>query len=706
MKSYMKKIISIILLFICLGSLCGCKDIFLVGSGAGDSTQPTQSTSNSETDPPTFSTETHPIPTETVQIQQPTETPPPPTEPPLPEPQLSDSDFVKVTDFIPEIVVELKYATADNFTGQVIYDFQDAYLRYGTVKKLIAVAEALAERDLYLKIWDAFRPPAAQFKLWEAYPDPNFVSDPNVKYSSHSRGNTVDITLVDAQGNELEMPSSFDDFSALADRDYSDCSSAAAENALLLQETMEKHGFSGYRKEWWHFSDETEYPPEECFDPSVISTWYADCNEYINLRTEPNASSESIAQIPVHDQFTMLGWSDGFALVDYNGLRGYVAAGYIQPVGSLPAATTSWTPNCDEFISLRSSPGGTTVLTKIPVGEKITFEKWYGKYALVSYQGTKGYVLANYIKPESDTYFPDCLTVVNPTAQYSYEQMAEDIARIQALYPDIVTCSVIGKSEEGREILVLQIGNPDAKHHVLLQGAIHGREHLTAWLSMAIADYSLSQHYFHSGTVCFHILPMVNPDGVIISQSEELGKAQRTIYENDKAFGYTGLDSAAYARVWKANAKGIDLNRNFPSGWDNSGQRKSPSSEQYRGTAPFSAAESKALRDYTLAFDFDATISLHSHGSVIYYQYGDKQEVNQQSKSLARFVERITGYSLEENDGTDGAGFKDWAIDELEIPSITIEIGCMDSPLPERKLYNVFARFQAIVPTVNAWIMR
>ena len=690
---------SVILLLACLAALCGCKNLFLIEMGTDNSTPTSPSTSNIETDPPTSPTETEPV-------QQPTETIPLPTELPLPEQQLKDTDFVAVTDYIPEIVVELKYATKDNFTGQVIYDFQDAYLRYGTVKKLMAVSEALAEHDVYLKIWDAFRPPAAQFKLWEVYPDPNFVSNPNVKYSSHSRGNTVDITLVDAQGNELEMPTGFDDFSALADRDYSDCSPTTAENALLLQRTMEEHGFSGYYKEWWHFSDETEYPPEECFDPSVISTWYADCNEYINLRTEPSSSSESIARIPVNAQFTLLGWTGEFALVDYKGLRGYVAAGYIQPIGRFAAATIQWTPNCDEFISLRSRPGGQNIITKIPVGANIIFEEWCGKYALVSYQGTKGYVLANYIKPTSDSYFSDCLKVVTPTCLYSYEQMIDDIAQLQALYPNIVTNSVIGTSELGREIPVLLIGNPDAKYHVLVQGAMHGREHLTAWLSIAIADYSLAQHYFDARTVCYHIIPMVNPDGVTISQSGELDELQQVIYEKDKASGYTILNSTDYASVWKANAKGIDLNRNFPSGWDDSSGRASPSSEQYRGSNSFLAAESIALRDYTLKYDFDATISLHSSGSVIYYQYGEKVPVNNMSKSLAQFIQKITGYPLEKNDGTDGAGFKDWAIDELGIPSITIEIGCIDSPLPERELYNVFSRCKEILPAINAWIMR
>lgn len=205
----------------------------------------------------------------------PMETLPPPTPPletgALPEitvPEPTPEDFVRVLDRVPGIRQELMYATDRNFTGQVIYGFSDAYLRYGTVKKLAAVSADLAELGLSLKIWDSYRPVSAQFKLWEVCPNPAFVADPRKGFSSHSRGNTLDVTLVDADGNELEMPTGFDDFSAKADRDYSDCSETAAAHAELLEILMEKHGFQGYYAEWWHFSDTDEYPVEESFIPS------------------------------------------------------------------------------------------------------------------------------------------------------------------------------------------------------------------------------------------------------------------------------------------------------------------------------------------------------------------------------------------------------------------------------------------------------
>ena len=248
-------------------------------------------------------------------------------------PEPMDDEFVKVRTYIPDVIVELRYSTDDNFTNQRIYDFTEVWLRYGTVKKLLLVQEELKQNGLRLKIWDGFRPPSAQFKLWHVCPDPTYVSNPNNGFSSHSRGNTVDITLTYADGTELVMPTGFDDFSKLADRDYSDCSEAAAENALLLEELMEEFGFKPYSGEWWHFSDTQSYPVDEVFEPTEATTYYADCNEFISLRTNPTTTSEVITKISVGEQFQVLAKHGDFALIEYNDVWGYVLCSYIQPVG-------------------------------------------------------------------------------------------------------------------------------------------------------------------------------------------------------------------------------------------------------------------------------------------------------------------------------------------------------------------------------------
>lgn len=638
----MKRLFTFLLAVAFLLNLAGCQqpDFIQILTPTNPSTEGTEATTE-----PTIPTTQEP--TELPTIQSPTEETTAPTDPtePMPSepviqqptilPEPEDTDFVRIVDYISTARVELPYATVNNFTGYRIYDFTDSYLRYGTVKKLMKVSAELAEQDIGLIIWDGFRPAAAQAKLWEICPDPTFVSHPVTGKRTHCRGNTVDISLYDLEtGEDLPVPTGYDNFTAYADRDYSDCSPDAAANARLLEQTMEKNGFTPYFAEWWHFADTKDYPIDEFFNPAIPTTWSANCNEYI---------------------------------------------------------------------SLRSTPGG-EVIAQIPKGATMELQSWDGKYAEVSYGGMNGYVLTNYIMPEDDSYFDECLDTVQPTNVYSYEQMVADMEQLQKQYPDVVSVSSIGTTELGRDIPVIRIGDLNARYHVLLQGAIHGREHLTAWLLMATADYWLDHGILGYGDVCYHIIPMTNPDGVIISQTGTLNDAQREIYLSDKEKGYTSRSESSYATLWKANGEGIDINRNFPAGWELIDDRTGPSSWQYQGSKPFSAAEAVALRDYTLKYAFDATISYHATGSLIYYSYGDKEPVNSESKSLAREIEGISGYDLASSNGIDGAGYKDWVIDKLEIPSLTIEIGCEEAALAEREIYSIFVRNYRVLPAVARWL--
>ena len=175
--------------------------------------------------------------------------------------KLSDKDLVNVKDHIPNIYIDLRYATENNFTGEKIYDFYDAYLRYGTVKKLKIVQKELNKLGYSLKIWDAYRPTEAQFKLWDAVGhDSRFVVNPTKYYSPHSLGNTVDITMVTIDGKEIEMPTEFDTFNEKADRNYNDLTPIQRKNALILENAMKKVDFQGYRREWWHYKDSVKYP--------------------------------------------------------------------------------------------------------------------------------------------------------------------------------------------------------------------------------------------------------------------------------------------------------------------------------------------------------------------------------------------------------------------------------------------------------------
>lgn len=624
------------------------------------------------------------------------------TAPTVLEPE--EDALVRVADYLPDAVQDLRYATEDNFTGQRVYDFTEAYLRFGTVKKLQKVSEDLASQGYRLVIWDAFRPVSAQQALWDICPDPNYVSHPETGNRNHCRGNAVDLTLADEQGNPVEMPSKFDDFTAKADRDYSDCSAEAAANARLLQDTMERSGFTGYEKEWWHFNDDTSYPVEETFAPQPESLWIADCNEFITLRQRASTSAEAITGISAGERVTLLADCGDFAFVEYQGQTGYVLTSYLKPAESTvsPEPEALWAANCEEFISLRKHPGGLEVLAKIPAGETMEVKGWSGKYAQVRYQEMEGYVLSSYIKPKED--LEGTLSVVAFTDCYSYEQMLQDMDSLCGMRPDLLTKDLVGYSQLGREIPVLRLGSEDAGRHVLFQGAIHGREHMTAWLLMALADAWSGGDGDMFQDVCVHIIPMVNSDGVTISQTGRLEESQLDIYRQDREKGYTNRSQEDYAAQWKANGLGVDLNRNFPAGWEELESRSGPSSEKYRGEEPFSATETAALRDYTLSYPFAATISYHASGSVIYYNYGSKEEVNARSNELAQQIRAVTGYTLESGLGLDGAGYKDWCIQELEIPSVTVEIGCQAVPLHQREIYSIFVRNKQAASQVIQWM--
>lgn len=170
-------------------------------------------------------------------------------------PPVQNTDFVRLDEYISSLEIDLVYATEKNFTGQRLYENDGAYLRRGTAQKLKNAAAEASEKGYRLKVWDAYRPPSVQFKLWQVYPDQRFVANPHKGFSVHSRGCAVDLTLIDFSGKELNMPSPFDHFSPKANRDYSDVSLMQAANAKYLEELMTRQGFLSIFTEWWHFND-------------------------------------------------------------------------------------------------------------------------------------------------------------------------------------------------------------------------------------------------------------------------------------------------------------------------------------------------------------------------------------------------------------------------------------------------------------------
>eukprot|EP01116_Phalansterium_solitarium_P006648 TRINITY_DN18991_c0_g1_i1.p1 TRINITY_DN18991_c0_g1~~TRINITY_DN18991_c0_g1_i1.p1 ORF type:complete len:186 (-),score=14.68 TRINITY_DN18991_c0_g1_i1:111-668(-) len=163
-----------------------------------------------------------------------------------------EHSLIEVVTINPRIRLDIRYATTNNFTNQVVYQSARCFARRPVAAALDKVQQDLEKRNLGLKIYDGYRPLSVQRIFWSLVPDETYVADPN-KGSRHNRGCAVDLTLVDSDGNELEMPTGFDDFAEKAWRSCMELPAKAIENRQLLASAMEKHGFTGFPNEWWHF---------------------------------------------------------------------------------------------------------------------------------------------------------------------------------------------------------------------------------------------------------------------------------------------------------------------------------------------------------------------------------------------------------------------------------------------------------------------
>lgn len=161
--------------------------------------------------------------------------------------------LVNLAEFDQRLTFDIRYATDDNFLGFAVYSKPVCYLHPDAAKAVRLIQSDLEEIGLSLKVYDGYRPLSIQQVMWDKIQDERFISNPSKNKGRHTRGTAIDVTLIDLKGNELEMPTPFDDFSEKAFSDAVNISDKAKENRSLLKDTMEKHGFTQFPYEWWHF---------------------------------------------------------------------------------------------------------------------------------------------------------------------------------------------------------------------------------------------------------------------------------------------------------------------------------------------------------------------------------------------------------------------------------------------------------------------
>lgn len=196
--------------------------------------------------------------------------------------QDSDNELVNPKDFIPDIIIDLKYATSDHKflnlpEGDIqlpkFYTVNECLLLAKTVKLLKVAQDTLRKitqfngrqypKGIGIKIWDGYRPLSVQYLFWEIYPNPIYIANP-ANGSKHNRGGAVDLTLVDLNtGLELKMPTPFDDFSEKASHSYNFLPQEVLQNRSLLKSILTQvAGMIAYDAEWWHYEipGATNYP--------------------------------------------------------------------------------------------------------------------------------------------------------------------------------------------------------------------------------------------------------------------------------------------------------------------------------------------------------------------------------------------------------------------------------------------------------------
>lgn len=266
--------------------------------------------------------------------------------------------------------------------------------------------------------------------------------------------------------------------------------------------------------------------------------------------------------------------------------------------------------------------------------------------------------------------------------KYDYKNMQNDIKALVKKFPDRLSYSSLGTTADNREIYCLVLGNPDAPKQILVQASIHAREWINTQVTMERLEY-YCEHYYTGkckdvkysnlfDKVAVYIVPMVNPDGVSISQYGYEGIKNSKLRSKAKKMKLVENTT----RKWKANARGVDINRNFPDEFHRKTDEKKPASERYCGKKPLSEAESKAIADISNSLpNLKACLNYHTMGKAIYWGSEQKGKKRSGEIKLKNLIKDLTGYYLINESKTYGYGgdLERYYMRTLNVPYVCIE---------------------------------
>lgn len=283
--------------------------------------------------------------------------------------------------------------------------------------------------------------------------------------------------------------------------------------------------------------------------------------------------------------------------------------------------------------------------------------------------------------------------IVIPREDYGYDEMLADLQRLQQRYPFIET-GAIGESVLGRSIPWVRLGTGPKEVHY--NGSVHAEEWITSLLLMKFIE-RYAEAYQNGARIgqfdvpnlfqetSLWIVPMVNPDGVELSQEgiDPFNPYYDLVLEAN--------GGSRDFRTWAANIRGVDLNDQFPANWEQEAARgvDHPAPRNYAGTGPLTEPEAAALAEFTRAHDFRLVIAWHTQGQVIYWGYEGLEPP--ESQEIVNLFADVSGY-LPIRDAGSWAGYKDWFIQDWRRPGFTVEVGRGVNPLPISQFWPIWGQ--------------
>jgi len=300
---------------------------------------------------------------------------------------------------------------------------------------------------------------------------------------------------------------------------------------------------------------------------------------------------------------------------------------------------------------------------------------------------------------------PYGIDIVFTDIDYTYEILELQIQGLRARYPFLET-GTIGTSVMGKNLYYIRLGR--GPREASYNGAHHANEWITTPVLMKFVE-NYAKAYSSGGNIrgynitnifnssSIYIIPMVNPDGVDLVT--RWPNYTNPAYQNASRLNTSGLP---LPRVWKANIRGVDLNLNYPAGWEEEKRLEieqgivSPAPRDYGGEAPLSEPETIAMYNFTRSHNFRLVIAYHTQGEVIYWDFMNLAPP--ESRTIANIFSRASGYTAIGIAGEAAyAGYKDWFIQDFRRPGFTIELGRGVNPLPISQFNSIYARNEEIM---------